>query len=148
VELLADVGRARVALVLRDEDLMRLDVAHFLLLQLDVVVSAALVDDFDMRVLVTHDLILDGALVAVSGLVSDVAVDKRVLREDFAHEELLGEGERLDIVGGDVDELGLRVVAEVVVAEERVRADLVRDLIRQLVQGLLVRVETDSNRAV
>ena len=40
-----------------------------------------------------HNLVLDSALVAVPGLVADVAVDERVLREHFAHQELLAQGE-------------------------------------------------------
>ena len=82
-----------------------------------------------------HDLILDGALVAVARLVADVAVDQRVLGEHFAHQELLGKGERLNLDLGNVHELGLGVVAQVVVAKEGVAADLMRDLEWHLVPG-------------
>ena len=47
-----------------------------------------------------------------------------------------------------MDEFGLRVVAQVVVAEEGVAADLVGDLERHLVQRLLIGVESDSHSAV
>ena len=39
LELLANVGRTRIVLALRHEDLLSLDVTHFLWLQLDVVVG-------------------------------------------------------------------------------------------------------------
>lgn len=73
-----------------------------------------------MAELVAHDLILDGRLVAMLGLVLDLLVDQWVLGEDFSHEELLGEGESLDVRNGDMDELSLCVRAQVVVAKERV----------------------------
>ena len=148
VELLPNVGRARVVLVLGHEHLVSLNVRHLLLLQLNVVVGGALVDNLDVGVLVAHDLILDGALVAVARLVADVAVDQRVLGEHFAHQELLGKGERLNLDLGNVHELGLGVVAQVVVAEEGVAADLMRDLEWHLVKRLLIGVETDANSAV
>ena len=47
-----------------------------------------------------------------------------------------------------MDEFGLRVVAQVVVAEEGVAADLVGDLERHLVQRLLIGMESDSHSAV
>ena len=148
VELLPNVGRARVVLVLGHEHLVGLNVRHLLLLQLNVVVGGALVDNLDVGVLVAHDLVLDGALVAVARLVADVAVDQRVLREDFAHQELLGKGKRLNLNLGNVHKLSLRVVAQVVVTEERVAADLMRDLEWHLVQRLLVGMETDADSAV
>lgn len=148
VELLPDISRARIVLVLCDEHLVGLDVRHFFLLELNVVVGGALVDDFDVGVLMAHDLILNGALVAVARLVADVAVDQRVLREDFAHQELLGKGKRLYLDLSNVHKFGLRVVAQVVVAEERVAADLMRDLEWHLVQRLLVGVEADADSAV
>lgn len=96
LELLADVGGARIILALGNQDLLSLDVALTLGLKLNVVVSRPLVDHLDVRELVAHDFVLDRALVAVARLVLDVAVDQRVLREHFAHEELLGQGKSLD----------------------------------------------------
>ena len=120
LELLANVGRTRVVLALGDEHLLGLDVAHFFGLQLNVVVGRPLVDDLDVAEFVAHDLVLDGALVAMARLILDLSVDEGVLGEDLVHEELLGQGERLDLCLGDVHELGLRVAAQIVVAEERV----------------------------
>ena len=47
-----------------------------------------------------------------------------------------------------MNELCLRVVAKVVVTEERVAADLMSNLERHFVKRLLVSVEADSNCAV
>ena len=70
-------------------------------------------------------------------LVFDLLVDERVLGKHFAHEEILGQGERFDVLDGDVHELCLSVRAQIVVAQEGFRPDLMRDLNRLLVQRLL-----------
>ena len=101
-----------------------------------------------MRVLVAHNLILDCTLVPVPRLVLDVTIDQRVLGEDFAHQEFLGQSKRINVSLCNVNELCLRVVAKVVVTEERVAADLMSNLERHFVKRLLVCVEADSNCAV
>ena len=130
LELLADIGRAAVVLASSYQDLLGLDVADLLWLQLDVVIGGALVDDLDMAELVAHDLILDCGGIAMLGLILDVTIDLRILGEHLSHEELFGEGERVNICLGDVDKFSLRVTAEVVVAKEGVCADLVSKAVR------------------
>lgn len=88
LELLSNVGCARVTFAFGDQDLLSLDVRDFFLLELDVVVGRTLVDHLDVGVLVAHYFILDGALVAMLGLVLDVLVDEGVLGENLAHQEL------------------------------------------------------------
>ncbi len=95
-----------------------------------------------------HDFILDRALVAMLRLIFDVLVDKGVLGEDFAHEELFGQGKGLHGLLGDMNELGLGVAAQVVVSEERIRVYLMRYLERLLLQWLLIRVEPDADSSI
>ena len=109
LELLADIGRARVVLAFGHEDVLGLNVAHFFRLQLDVVVSTALVYNLDMAHFVAHNLVLDRRLVAMLRLSFDLLVDKRVFGENFTHEELFGQGEGLHILLGNVDEFGFGV---------------------------------------
>ena len=118
LELLANVGRAAVVLASGHQDLLSLDVTDLLRLELDVVVGGALVDDLNVTELVAHDLILDRGGVAMLGLILDVTIDLRILGEDFAHEELLGEGKRVNVSLGDVHEFSLCVTAEIVVTKE------------------------------
>jgi hypothetical protein len=59
-------------------------IVHSLLLDVDVVVRAAFVHDLNMRMLVLHNFILDGAVVAVFGIVFDLSVNLRVFREDLS----------------------------------------------------------------
>ena len=125
LELLADIGRAAVVLASGHQDLLSLDVTDLLRLELDVVVGGALVDYLDMTELVAHDLILDRGGVAMLGLILDVTIDLRILGEHLAHQELLGEGECIDVGLSDVDEFSLRVAAEIVVTKEGVSANLV-----------------------
>lgn len=73
-----------------------------------------------MRVLVLHDLILDSTVVAVLAIVLDLTVDLRVLREDSPQQELLTQGETFNLGHGNVHELGLDVVTQVVVSKEGV----------------------------
>ena len=148
MELLTDVSCARVVLVLGNQNLVGLHVRYLLLPQLDVVIGGALVNDLDVRVLVAHDLVLDGTLIPVPRFIPDVAVDQWVLREDLAHEEFLRKSKGINVGLCNVHKLSLRVVAQVVVAEEGVTADLVRNLERHFIEGLLIGVEADANCAV
>ena len=96
-----------------------------------------------------HDLVFDRALVSMARLILDVTVDQRVLREHFAHEEFLGQGEGLNNIGdGDMDELSLCVAAKIVVSEEGVGANLVSDVVGLLLERLLVGVVPDTNSAL
>lgn len=128
--------------------MLGLNVTHLLGLELDVVVGAALVYDFNVAHFVPHDLILDRRLVAMLGLVFDLLVDERVLGEHFAHEELFGQGEGLHVLLRDVNELGLSVGAEIVVAEKGVGADLMCDFKGLLVKRLLVSVIANANESI
>ena len=82
------------------------------------------------------------------GLVLDVLIDEGVLGEDLAHQELLGKGKGLNICLGNVHKLSLRVAAKIVIAEERVGADLMRDLERLPLKWLLIGMEPDSNCSI
>lgn len=148
LELLSNVGCARVTLAFGNQDLLSLYVRDFLLLELNVVVGRPLVDHLNVRVLVAHDFILDGALVAMLGLVLDVLVDEGVLGEDLAHQELLREGKGLNICLCDMHKLGLSVAAEIVVAEERVGTNLMRDLERFPLKWLLIGMEPNTNCSI
>ena len=128
--------------------MLRLDVTDLFGLELDVVVGAALVDDLDVAHFVPHDLVLDRRLVAMLRLVFDLLVDEGVLGEHFAHQKLFGQREGLHVLLRDVNELGLGVGAEIVVAEKGVRADLMRDFKRLLVKWLLVRVIANANEPI
>ena len=73
-----------------DKQLLWRDIRDLFWLQLDVVVGAALIDNFDMWVLVLHDFVFDRGVVAVFWVILDFSVDLRILGEYFAHQELLG----------------------------------------------------------
>ena len=130
LELLTDIGCAAVILASGHQDLLSLDIADFLRLELDVVVSGTLVNDLDMAELVAHDFILDRGGVAMLGLILDVTIDLRILGEHFAHEELLGEGKRIYISLSNMDKFSLSVTTEVVVTKEGVCSDLVSQAVR------------------
>jgi len=91
-----------------------------LLIQIDVIVGTSLVYNFDVEVLVLHDFVLDGAVVSILAVIFDFAVDVRVFRENLVREELLTKRESLYLRDSHVNELGLGVVEDVVVAEETV----------------------------
>ncbi len=148
LELLSNVRRAWITLALGNQNLLGLDVRNFFLLELNVVVGGTLVDNLDVGVLVAHDFVLDGALVAMLRLVLDVLVDKGVLGEDFAHEELFRQGEGLHGLLSDMNELSLGVAAKVVVSKERVWVNLMRYLEWLLLQRLLIRVEPDTDCSI
>lgn len=148
LELLSNVGCARVTLAFGNQDLLSLDVRDFFLLELDIVVGWPLVDHLDVRVLVAHDFILDGALVPMLGLVLDILVDEGILGEDLAHQELLWKSKGLNVCLGNVHKLSLRVAAKIVVAEERVGADLMRDLERFPLKWLLIGMEPNANCSI
>ena len=103
-----------------DKQLLRRDIGDLFRLQLDIVVGAALVDNFNVRVLVLHNFIFDRGIVAVLRIVLDLPVDLGVLGEHFAHQELLGKGECFNLCRSDVHKLSLCVVAQVVIAKEGV----------------------------
>lgn len=56
---------------------------------MNVVVSAAFVYYFDVRMLVLHDFVLYCAVVAIFTVVFDLTIDVRILREDFTSQEFL-----------------------------------------------------------
>ena len=71
----------------------------------------------------------------------------RILRENLAHQELLGESESFDFGESDVHELSFSVVAQVVVAEEGVGAEVVGQRVPVLLERLLVQVIADADCA-
>jgi hypothetical protein len=56
---------------------------------MNVVVCAAFVNYFYVRMLVFHDLVLYCAIVAIFTIVFDLTIDVRVLGEDFTSQEFL-----------------------------------------------------------
>ena len=93
-----------------------------------------------------HDLIFNGRVVAVLGIVFDLTVDVWILREDSPQQELLAQRKRFHLCQCHMHKLRLYVIAEVVVAEERIAAELVRDPEPASVQWLLVKMVTDADR--
>lgn len=118
LELLAQSLVVLLALGCLGDELLRGNIRHGLLLDVDVVVAGAFVHDLNVRMLVLHDLILDRRVVTVLGVVLDLPVDLRVLRENLTQQELLTQRERLNLGVRNVHELSLDVVAEVIIAEE------------------------------
>ena len=93
---------------------------NFLLFKIDVVVSATLVYNFNVEVLVFHDFVFNGAVVAVLAVVFNFTIDVRVLWEDFARKEFLRKGKSLDFGNSHIHELGFGVVKNVIVPKEAV----------------------------
>ena len=54
-----------------------------------VIVSAALVNHFNVRVFVLHNLIFNGAIVPIFAVIFYLPIYVGVLREDFTGQELL-----------------------------------------------------------
>lgn len=118
LELLAECLVVLLGLGRFGDELLRGDVRYGLLLDVDVVVAGALVDDFDVGVLVLHDFVLDGRVVTVFRVILDFPVNLRVLREDLTQQELLAQSKRLHLRVSHMHKFSLDVVAQVVIAEE------------------------------
>lgn len=93
-----------------------------------------------------HDLVLDGGVVAVLRVVSNLTVDVRILGEDRPKQELLAQCKRLHFCQRHMHKLRLYVIAEVVVAEERIAAELVRNSEPASIERLLVKMVAYADR--
>ena len=87
-----------------------------------------------------HDFVFNGAVVAVLAVVFDFTIDVRVLWENFARKEFLRKGKSLDFRNSRVHELGFGVVENVIVPEEAVTRQIMRNFVAMFDQGLLVKV--------
>lgn len=92
-------------------------------------------------------LVRNDGVVAVLAVILDLLEDLRVLREDLPHEELLTQCESFDLRNGNKNELGLKLVAQVEISEERIRVEALHDDVAVLVKRLLVQVVTDTHIA-
>ena len=112
-----------------------------LVINLNAVVGGALVDSLNMGLFVHLNLGLDGKVVSIARLLAHVLVNLWILGENLANEELFGESKGLNRGLSDVNKLRFGVAQDVKVAEERVQVELVRNVERLVLKGLLVRVE-------
>lgn len=119
-----------------------------LILNHDVVVGRALVHHLDVYILMAKDFALDRARVAKAGLFTNVFIDLRVLWEHLVHEELPLKRKCLNRGRRNVDKLSLSVADQVVVTEEAICVQMMSDLERLLLEGLLIGVEAYANSAL
>jgi hypothetical protein len=82
LELLPEVGTARFRF---NKKLLGADVRKSFAFERNVVVCTSLVDNFDVRMLMFHNFVFDVRVVAVLGIILDLSVDLRVLRENLLH---------------------------------------------------------------
>ena len=150
--MLSDALRTKVALDFGHDLGHHLQVAKVenlvLVIDLNVVVRGALVDSLNMGLFVHLNLGLDGKVVSIARLLAHVLVNLWILRENFANEELFGESKGLNRSLSDINKLRFGIAQDVKVAEERVQVELVRNVERLVLKGLLVRVEAYPDGAL
>ena len=71
-----------------------------------------------MGVFMFHNLVFDGRVISILGVIFDLPIDLRILREDTPQQELLRQSKCLHFCHRNVHKLSLDIVAQVVVAEE------------------------------
>ena len=105
--------------------------------QVDVVVGAFLVNDFQMSILQLYNLVFDLLAISKPAVIFYFLVNLRVLREDLTQQELLRKRKCLNFCYCHVNKLWLYVVAYVIITNYRLSTEVVRHNILNFFDWLL-----------